>query len=345
MRAVIQATYGGPEVLQLRETERPRAGNGEVLIQVHASTVTEGDRRLRAADFPGLSAVLGRLVTGVRSPRQPVGGSTFAGRVVEVGAGVSHLEPGDDVFGTTMHGAYAEYLTMPVRGALARMPRNVSYAEAAAIPYGAGTALYFLRDLARLQAGERVLVVGASGGVGRMAVQVAKHLGAHVTGVCSRDADLVRELGADEVIDYTREDFRGRGEKWDVIFDTTQGDHFRGVRGNLTRRGRYLTLYLTLRSLWEMALTRVRSGPRALTGVALGSPSQSDDLRALVEQGALRATIARRFALEDIAEAHAFQQRAGAHGSVVVDVATALGIGRASEHDRCDAIGPLVEVG
>ena len=321
MQAAIQTQYGAPQVLRIGQVERPTPGPGQVLIQVHASSVTQGDRRLRAADFPGIMGPLGRLMTGVFRPRQQVGGSTFAGRVVEVGAGVDHMQVGDDVFGTTMHGAYAEYLAVSVDGALGKMPSNVSYREAAAIPYGAGTALHFLRDLAKLRSGERVLIVGASGGVGRMAVQLAKHYGAHVTGVCSHGAaEAVRELGADVVIDYTREDVRLRAERWDVIFDTTEGEHFEQLRPRLTDNGRYLSLYVTVRALWQMLSTKLRGGPRVLVGVSLGNPAQSEDIRALVEQGALRASIAQGFPLSQIAEAHKRLESPGLHGSVVVEV-------------------------
>jgi len=323
MQAAINTEYGTPEVLRVSEVAPPQIGKRQILIEVHASVVTEGDRRLRSADFPGFLAVFGRLATGVRSPRHAVGGSTFAGRVVEVGPGVSHLRAGDDVFGTTMHGAYAQYLAVSVDAAVGKMPRGVSYAEAASIPYGAGTALHFLRDMAALQPGERVLIVGASGGVGRMAVQLAKHLGAHVTGVCGQDAELVRELGADEIIDYRNEDFRARNETWDVIFDTTEGDHFRSVVHNLTPVGRYLSLYMTLRILWEMVTTKLRGGPRAMAGVALGGPQQCGDVRALVEQGVFRVTIAQRYPLSEIALAHRALEESRPHGSVVIEVAHA----------------------
>lgn len=321
MRAAIQTRYGTPEVLHLSEVPRPDAGRRQVLVEVHASTVTQGDRRMRAADFPGITGPLGRLMTGLFAPRHPVGGSTFAGRVVAIGADVTQLQVGDDVFGMAMHGAYAQYLAVSVDGAVGVMPANVSYAEAAAIPYGAGTALHFLRDLAALRAGERVLILGAAGGVGRMAVQVAKHLGAHVTGVCSADAAaLVRGLGADAVLDYARHDVQAGGERWDVIFDTTQGEHFGALRPRLTDTGRYLSLYVTARSLYQMLATKLRGGPRVLVGVALGNPARSAEVRALVECGVLRATIAERFALADIIAAHRRLQAPGVRGSVVVDV-------------------------
>ncbi|MEQ9318457.1 MAG: NAD(P)-dependent alcohol dehydrogenase [Polyangiaceae bacterium] len=320
MRAALNTQYGSPDVLRLHEIDRPRPDDHEVVVQVHASAVTQGDRRLRAADFPGVSALFGRLLIGVFRPRHSVGGTMFAGRVVEVGSSVTRYSVGDDVFGSVMHGAYAEYLAVAEGDAMATMPTAVTHAEAAAIPYGAGTALSFLRDLAGVQPGERVLVVGASGGVGRMAVQIAKHLGAEVTGVCGADADLVRELGADEVIDYRSEDFTERPHGWDVIFDTTEGDHFRTFRRALTARGRYLSLYVTPRLLWEMAVTALRGGPRAMCGVAQGTAQLTEDLRELVEHGAVRAVIAQRFALSEVAAAHRLLEARRPHGSVVIDM-------------------------
>lgn len=320
MRAMTNTTYGSPDVLTPSEVEAPTIGAGEVLVQIHASAVTQGDRRLRAADFPGVSRVLGRLFSGVLRPRHPVGGSNFAGRVVEVGADVTRFAVGDDVFGGVMHGAYAEYLAVGQDEAVASMPDGLSYAEAAAIPYGAVTALSFLRDVAKVRRGERVLIVGASGGVGQMGVQVARHLGAHVTGVCSRDAQLVRDLGAHEVIDYRREDFTARDEHWDVIFDTTEGEHFRRFRPSLGETGRYLSLYVTLRVLAQMALGALGRGPRALTHIALGSPALMQDIRALVAAGALRAVVADRYPLGRLADAHAALEATRPSGSLVVEV-------------------------
>lgn len=321
MRAAINDEYGNPDVLSLGELPRPTIGPDEVLVQVCASDVTQGDRRLRAADFPGLSALFGRLMFGVFSPRNPVGGTSFAGQVVEVGAKVTRFAVGDDIFGGVMRGAYAEYMAVGQDEPLAKMPANTTYTEAAALPYGAVTALVFLRDMAKVQPDERVLVVGASGGVGRMAVQIAKHLGAHVTGVGSRDEDLSRSLGADEFINYKKEDFTKSGKTWDVIFDATEGNHFRSFRSALSSVGRYLSLYMTLRVLFQMAMTAMRRGPRAITGVALGDPGTLDDVRALVEEGALRPVVSDRYPLEDIVHAHAMLEGAQPpRGSVVVEM-------------------------
>jgi len=309
--------------LETTELQRPAIGPKDLLVRVHASAVTEGDRRLRAADYPGLSAVFGRLMMGITGPRQAIGGSNFAGRVAQVGRDVTDFAVGDDVFGGVMHGAYAEYLAVPAGSGIARVPDGLTYGEAAALPYGAVTALVFLRDMAQVQPGERVLIVGASGGVGRMAVQLAKHLGAHVTGVCGADAELVRELGADETIDYRREHFTARGERWDVIFDTIQGDHFNAYRSALTAKGRYLSLYVSVRLLLQMAITKLRGGVRALTGIAMGNRKLTDEVRELAEQGVLRPVLSQRFPLAQTAHAHAFFETRRPHGTVVIDVVDA----------------------
>jgi NADPH:quinone reductase-like Zn-dependent oxidoreductase len=240
---------------------------------------------------------------------------------VEVGAEVKRFAVGDDVFGSALHGAYAEYIAVRDDSAVERMPESTSYAEAAVLPYGGGTALVFLRDLARVQAGERVLIVGASGGVGRFAVQVARHLGAHVTAVCSADAaELVRSLGANEVIDYRTHNFVDSGARWDVVFNTIEGDHFRAVRKVLSAKGRYLTLYVTLRVLFEMLKSKLFGGPRALAGVAMGSAKLLSELRSLADEGALRDVIAQRFPLRRADAAHAYLEDARPYGSVVLDV-------------------------
>lgn len=201
MLAATQRIYGAPNVLTLEHVEPPTPGPKDVLIKVHASAVTQGDRRLRASDFPALTWLPGRLMFGLFRPRTPVKGTQFAGRVVAIGSQVTQFVVGDDVFGATDDGAYAELLIAKEDSAMAKIPAGWDHAEAASIPYGGVTALVFLRQMAELSTGEHIAIVGASGGVGRVAVQIAKTLGAEVTAVCSRDHELLRSLGADHIID------------------------------------------------------------------------------------------------------------------------------------------------
>lgn len=318
MKAAITPNYGPASILTVKEVATIEPGPNEVLVEVHATPVTAGDRRLRAADFPGVSAIAGRLMLGVFAPRATVQGSVFAGRVVAVGAEVTRFQIGDDVFGGVDNGAYAERVAVREDGAIARMPTNITYEEAADAPYGGVTALRFLRNLGRVQPGEHVLVLGASGGVGRYAVQIAKHFGATVTGVCSADhAEMVRDLGADHVIDYRSEDFRKNGVKYDVIFDIADAATFAGSRDSLAPKGRYLTVFMTLRALMWMAITAMSDGQKAASGVALSSRQDVEELSELLGNGTIRATVARTYALEDIAAAHSAAEHI-THGTMIV---------------------------
>lgn len=213
---------------------------------------------------------------------------------------------------------------MPEDGALSQMPAGLGYDEAAAVPYGAVTALIFLRDLGKLRRGQRMLIVGASGGVGRFAVQLGKHFGAEVTGVCSsQNVDLVRALGADHVIDYTTEDFTRNGQRYDIIFDTAGVTSVARCKASLTREGRHLFLHVGLSVLLNMLVTSVTGGRRALFGVAFGSREDMDQVRLLLEQGAIRPVIDRRYPLARIAEAHARVESRRPRGSVVLTIASA----------------------
>lgn len=324
MKAAITTAYGSPDVLQIVDVETPEIGDRDVLIRVHASPVTQGDRRLRASDFPGVTWFPGRLMIGLWRPRHRIPGTQFAGRVVAIGDNVTRFKVGDDVFGGTLHSAQAEYLSMPEDGALAHMPANLDHTDAAAVPYGAVTALVFLRDIARVQPGERVLIMGASGGVGRFAVQIAKHLGAQVTGAASADLDLVRELGADHVIDYKRDDFTHDRERYDVIFDTSGALGFGQSRRALTPTGRFVSLIVSTRLLFHVLVTSIfRKGRRALVGVAMAKPAYLEQVCALVEAGAIRPVLDRRYPLEQIVDAHAHLETARPRGSVVMTMAAA----------------------
>ena len=221
MKAIVYTEYGPPDVLQLKEIAKPTPKDNEVLVKVCAATVTTGDVNIRGFTFvpPGFGPIP-RLMFGLRKPKRNILGTDLAGEIEAVGKDVRQFKKGDQVFGIDSNslGAYAEYVCRPEKGALTIKPVNTTYEEAAAIPFGAGTALYFLRDLAKIQPGQKILINGASGGVGAYAVQLAKYYGAEVTGVCSTaNMDLVKSLGADKVIDYTKEDFRTNGQTYDII--------------------------------------------------------------------------------------------------------------------------------
>jgi len=324
MKAAIHNEYGSPRVLRIGEITRPTPRDNEILVEVHASAVTQGDRRLRAADFPGAGAIAGRLMFGLLRPRNPTPGTTFAGRVVAVGKAVTRFAVGDRVFGGCSRGAQAEYLTVAEDSAVAKLPVGIGYDEAAAVPYGAATALAFMRDIAAVKPGDRVLILGASGGVGRFAVQIARHLGAHVTGVCSADkAEMVRQLGARAVIDYAREDYTNNGETYDVIFDTVSGDGFRAAKPSLSRRGRYVSLYMTLRIGLQMLWGAMFGGPRAAAGVVLNNQELMEEVAVLLGEGAIWPVVAERFALDRVADAHEALESGNLEGAVVVSIVDA----------------------
>jgi NADPH:quinone reductase-like Zn-dependent oxidoreductase len=307
MRVATTVSFGPPSVLKLAESPSPDIGTHDLRVRVVTASVTAADRRLRTADYPGISAIFGRLLFGITSPRYPVQGTNFAG----------------EVFGGTNHGAYAEYLVAAEDGPLAKIPNGVSHEAAATLPYGAATAVTFLRDIAAVQPGESVLILGASGGVGRYAVQVAKHLGADVTAVCSRPQfDLMRDLGADKVIDHRSEDFTANGQQYDVIFDIADASSFRHSRGSLTDSGRYMTLYISIRVLLQMAWTKLAGGKRALFSVAIGSSASAIELGDMLSDGVFKPVVTERFSFDEVAEAHALSDR-GVHGDVIVKVGQA----------------------
>ena len=324
MYAIVQDSYGPPSVLHAATVPSPLAAAGRLLIEVRASVVSQGDRRLRAGDFPGLTWLPGRLMLGLTGPRAKVPGTMFAGRVRAVGEGVTRFAVGDDVFGSVNSGAYAEQLTIAADGPVAKMPPGTSYEQAASLPYGAVTALTFLRDLGGVKPGQRVCILGASGGVGVAAVQIARHLGAEVTAVCSAPHHaLVAELGAHRTLDYRTQDFRN-GQAYDLIFDTIGATRFGLCRSALTPTGRYLSLILTVNLLLWSALSRLVGGQRASGGVAMGQQRDLDDVAALVASGALKPVIHRVYPLADIAGAHARVEAGGVPGAVVVAVGQAM---------------------
>ncbi len=325
MKAIIQDRYGAPEVLRCSDVDTPVPAGREVLVRVHAASVNARDWHTMRGD-----PYLARAALGIRRPRARIRGTDFAGRVEATGSEVTRLRPGDEVFGEA-EGAFAEYVSVP--GDLVEpKPANLTFEQAAALPLAANTALMGLRDVARVRPGHRVLINGASGGVGTFAVQLAKSYGAQVTAVCSaRNAELVRSLGADHVIDYAHEDFTRTGERYDVVFDLVGNRSLTACRRALTPAG---TLVLSGGGVFEggsvlgpiglIVRGRLASGfvgQRVRTLTATPSRANLATLRELAEAGTLTPVIDRTHPLSETAEAIRYLEREHARAKVVLSVA------------------------
>jgi NADPH:quinone reductase-like Zn-dependent oxidoreductase len=320
MRAVVHDRYGPPEVLRLEDVERPVPAEDELLVRVHATTVTRTDTGLRSAEY-----FISRFVTGVRRPKRRILGLEFAGEIEEVGAAVTGFAVGDHVFGVKGAGAHAELLTVKESAAVAHKPAGIGFDEAAAVCDGASLALACLRA-AGLQRGQRLLVYGASGSVGTAGVQLGRHFGADVTAVCdTRNLELVRSLGADRVLDYTREDFTKNGETYDVVFDAVGKHSFRRSRRSLMPGGTYVSTDLGF--LWHVPLlvllTRRLGDKRVKLGITRYSKDDVLLLKELLEAGEYRAVIDRRYPLEDVLEATRYVETGQKTGNVVLIVSDA----------------------
>jgi NADPH:quinone reductase-like Zn-dependent oxidoreductase len=318
MRAVVYEKYGPPEVLRLEEVERPMPADDEVLVKVRATTVNRTDTGLRSADF-----FPSRFFTGLLRPRNRILGMEFAGEVEAVGAAVTDFKVGDAVFGGTGHGAWAEYISVKDGAPLAHKPAGMSFEQAAAVFDGASLALVCLEKGGPLE-GKSVLVYGASGSVGTAAVQLAKHFGAHVTAVCStRNVELVRSLGPDEVIDYTQHDFTTNGKPYDVIFDSVGKHSFRRSRRSLKAGGTFIETDLGFMFHVPLLLLATRwIGSRKLRmGIARYKKEDLLLFKELIEAGKYRAVIDRTYPLEDVVAAVRYVETGQKTGNVVLSVA------------------------
>jgi len=328
MRAIVWTKYGSPDVLHLKEVEKPTPKDNEVLVKVYATTVTSGDCEMRSLSGALWYTIPMRVYVGLKTPKRiTILGMELAGEIESVGKDVKQFKAGDQVFAAAAFvdiGTYAEYKCLPANsedGVLAIKPANMTYEEAAAVPVGGLEALHFLRK-GNIQRGQKVLINGAGGTIGTFAIQLAKYFGAEVTGVDSTaKLDMLRSIGADQVIDYTQEDFTKSGETYDVIFDVVGKSSFSGSVRSLKQNGRYLLanprLSQMVRGLW----TSMTSSKKVLFGAASGKTGDLIFLKDLIEAGKIKTVIDRCYPLEQVAEAHRYVETGRKKGNVVITVA------------------------
>ena len=323
MKAIVYSRYGPPEVLQLKDVEKPTPKPDQVLIRIQATSVTAADYRMRAFRVPSkLFWLPTRLIMGVFKPRYSILGADFSGEIEAVGQQVTRYREGDRVFGCSpSFGTYAEYTCLPENGSFVLKPDAIPDESAAAVSFGMLTALYFLRDTAKVISGQKVLVYGASGAVGTASVQFAKVLGAEVTAVCSEsNMELMKSLGADRVIDYAAENFASIGETWNVIFDTVGKTTFARCKDSLTSEGIYMTTVFGARELRQMLWTSIVGGRKVKCGVVGNAREDVLYIRDLVESGQVKVVIDRRYPLEQIVEAHRYADQGHKKGNIVIAV-------------------------
>lgn len=324
MQACIYEQYGSPDVVKIAEVERPAPRPDEVLVRVHAASVTTADWRFRTSTFPTIFWLVGRLMLGLFRPRNPVLGMDFSGVVAATGRDVTRFRVDDPVFGAASRGAHAQYVSVPASGAIIHKPASLTHEEAAAIPFGGNCALAFLRDFAPIRPGQRVLVVGASGGVGVWAVQLARHLGAEVTAVCSTEnVALVQSLGAHHVVDYKTGPMLPDAETYDLIFDTVGVTTFAACKKALTAKGVYVPLNNGLREIVQAIGTARSSGKRLKFAISQNTREGLEALVGLIESGVLKPVVDRVYPMAEIAEAHRHVEGRHKRGSVVVTMAGA----------------------
>lgn len=322
MRAIVYSKYGPPEVLHIEEVATPTPKDNEVLIKIHATAVTSGDCRMRKADPFAV-----RLFNGLTKPKKvTILGNVLAGEIEALGKDVTVFKKGDQVFGQAglQLGTYAEYICLPENGTLALKPTTMTYEEAAAIPFGGNTALHFLKH-GNIQSGQNILIYGASGSLGTAAVQLVKYFGAEVTGICNTtNIELVKSLGADKVIDYTKEDFTKSSVHYDIIFDTIGKSPFSGCIKLLKQKGTYLrAVHMAFSSIVQGLWTTSTSSKRVIGGIAIERKEKMVFLKTLIESGRLKPVIDRCYPFEQIVEAHRYVDKGHKKGNVVLTVAAA----------------------
>lgn len=321
MKAIVYEKYGPPEVLKLKEIAKPSPRDNEVLIRIRAASITSGDCELRIFKFPLLFWLPLRLAFGIFRPRIKILGQELSGEIEAVGANVKNFKPGNQVFcPSKIFRAYAQYIFLPGTDAIVIKPAHLSFGKAAAVPTGGLNALYFIRQ-AKIKSGEKVLVNGAAGNIGTFAVQLAKYYGAEVTGVDSAaKLAALRMIGADHVIDYTKENFTQNGKKYDVIFDVTTKVSFIGCLRSLNKNGRFV---IATPALWDMILGlcfSVIAKKRVVTGIAPYKKADLDFLKELIAQGKIKSVIDRHYSFENIAEGHRYVENGQKIGNVVIAV-------------------------
>ncbi|HBE51680.1 MAG TPA: NAD(P)-dependent alcohol dehydrogenase [Cyanobacteria bacterium UBA11369] len=324
MKAIVCTKYGSPDVLELKEVEKPNPKENEVLIRVYAASATAADCMMRQG-----TPFYGRIFLGLMKPKNPITGTGFAGIIEAIGKEVKLFKAGDSVFGETGIGfsTNAEYVCLPEDGVLATLPHNMTYEEAAPLCDGALTSWSFLKDIGKIQSGKSVLINGASGSLGSAAVQIAKYFGAEVTGVCSTtNLEMVKSLGADKVIDYTKEDFTKTEQRYDIIFDTVGKSSFSRCQDSLRENGVYLSPVLSLPLLFQMIWTSKIGNKKAkfsATGLRPVSELRVllNELKDCIEAGKIKSIVDRSYPLKQTAEAHRYIETGHKKGNVVITVA------------------------
>lgn len=330
MKAMIFEKYGAPDVLHLSEVEKPKLKDDELLVNVKMTTVTIGDIMARRGvsrknfNMPIVMLPMVKIMFGLRKPKKSIQilGPEFGGEVASIGQNVTNFSPGDNVFGYRAEkmGSSAEFLPVPEKSLVAKMPENMSYDQVVPAVYGSLTSYLLLKD--RIKSGMKVLIIGASGSIGSYGVQIAKHLGAEVTGLSSTSKlDFVKSLGADHVIDYKKEDFTKNGQLYDVVFDILGKNSYSKVKGSLTQNGRYLLASFSTRKLFQMIFHKlIRRSKRVVCSMALDKPEDILSVKKLLEEGHVKVIADKEYQLEQLPEAHKYVEEGHKKGAVIINI-------------------------